>query len=247
MTGKLGNVINTCIAGVLQLFPGCCIVCGSIACHEANICQACHNSLPRLINPCLRCGIPVESMSATENLCAQCQLSPPMFDFCRGVFQYQTPIAELLSGFKFNARFDAGQAMGLYLAQTMKDFYTCHEQPQILLPVPLHRKRLCSRGYNQAVEIAKIASAYCRIPVHRSAVIRIKDTHPQTHLQGVRARQKNLLNAFSVHRQSLENVKSIAIIDDVVTTMATVSMLSQALKHQGVERIEIWCVARANR
>jgi len=154
----------------------------------------------------------------------------------------------MLSGFKFNARFEAGFALGSQLARHMRDYYLNHRSPDLLLPIPLHPNRLRERGYNQAIEIAKLAATSCNIPLHRQLLIRDRNTIPQTETGSAKNRLKNLHGAFRVAEvNALQNVKSIAIIDDVVTTMATVIAATKALQSAGIKNVEIWCIARASR
>lgn len=130
----------------------------------------------------------------------------------------------------------------------MREYYTRHAAPDLLLPVPLHNNRLRTRGYNQAAEIAKTVSVRCKIPLNTTMVRRTKDTLPQTGIGTASDRLNNLHNAFQAGAlTSLKNVKRIAIIDDVVTTMATIMALSDAIRSAGVETVEIWCIARASR
>jgi len=130
----------------------------------------------------------------------------------------------------------------------MQNYYTTHTRPELLLPVPLHRIRLRSRGYNQASEIAKHISAVCNIRLHRRLLARTRDTRPQTEIGTAKKRLVNLQGAFLVKAPAaLENVKSVAIIDDVVTTMATVTAATIALQNAGIAQVEVWCIARASR
>jgi len=118
--------------------------------------------------------------------------------------------------------------------------------PRLLLPVPLHRKKLTQRGYNQSGELARVIARQCNLQLDVSSCRRRKATVAQQGLDA-RSRKANVRNAFEMSGSGkLASVKSVAIIDDVVTTAATVSELSVLLKSAGIEIIEVWCVARAS-
>ena len=113
--------------------------------------------------------------------------------------------------------------------------------PELLLPVPLHPKRLRERGFNQALEIARPLGRRFQIPVEARACRRIRATRPQSEL-ALAERRGNLRGAFAV-RGAL-TARHLAIVDDVVTTGATVSALARVLLRQGVQRVDVWAVAR---
>jgi len=112
-----------------------------------------------------------------------------------------------------------------------------------LLPVPLHSLRLRQRGFNQALELAKPLAKTCQKPILHKSIKRKRNTETQSDLSA-RQRVKNLKNAFECAEPL--KYKSIAIIDDVMTTGSTVNELAKVLKLNGVEYVEVWCVARAN-
>jgi ComF family protein len=114
--------------------------------------------------------------------------------------------------------------------------------PEVLLPVPLHRQRIRQRGFNQAGEIAKVVAKHLHIPFSQNYLLRDKRTHAQTYLKA-KGRNKNVKNAFKIKKKI--EFRHIALIDDVITTGATLRQVSLALKKAGVERIDICCVARA--
>jgi len=129
--------------------------------------------------------------------------------------------------------------MGTLMAQQRLDEA---EQPERLIPVPLHPSRYRSRGFNQAIEIARPISTTLKIPMDNHAVKRVINTHSQSELHA-KERHKNIRGAFQV-KKSID-AKHIAIIDDVITTGSTVTELAKVLKKAGVERIDVWSFARA--
>ncbi|MCH8176110.1 MAG: ComF family protein [Proteobacteria bacterium] len=233
---------------LLQLIPSPCIVCGKSSRAAYSLCPDCETDLPWAGPCCIRCGEELPATSPDPRSCAGCTLHPPPFASCRAAFRYQSPIDSLLSGFKFKARFEAGNVLALLLAEKIAQHYANTTAPELLLPVPLHPKRLRQRGFNQALEITRVVSKKCGIPFSRNAIVKMRDTTAQTEMHSANARKQNLKNAFSVANKAiLQPVKSVALIDDVVTTMATVSSVSRELRGCGIRHIEVWCLARASR
>ncbi len=231
-----------------RALPRSCIVCGASANREFSICTECEGELPKLGNCCGRCGIEVHRLTPQSAYCPDCQLRPPSFDRCIAAFPYVSPINKLVADFKFSARFDVGYSLSVALAKRCNAHYRAKEKPQLLLPVPLHSKRLNTRGFNQAGEICKVLSKYCRIPISNSVLSKMRNTEPQTSMASATARKANLRRAFALNRSAvLAGVTHIALVDDVVTTMATVETLSKMLRQQQGCRVDVWCLARAGR
>jgi len=146
----------------------------------------------------------------------------------------------LLQQLKFHQKLHLATLLGELLADGLKG----REEPlpECLLPVPLHPQRLRERGYNQALELARVLSSRLNIPLETTICMRQRETAPQTALDG-KERRRNLRGAFTVREVTLP--RHIAIIDDVVTTGTTVSELASTLRRSGVERVEVWACARA--
>jgi ComF family protein len=119
-----------------------------------------------------------------------------------------------------------------------------HEQPDLLIPVPLHPLRLRQRGFNQSVEITRILAKHYRLPYDWRICQRIKETKAQSELNE-KERRRNLSNAFQVCTKV--NGSHLVLVDDVITTGATVTELSKLLKKAGAKRIDVWAVARTPR
>lgn len=232
---------------LIQQLPIACVVCGQESENYYSICNDCEFTLPKMKDYCCRCGIELSGMLAIESVCGRCLRRPPHFEFCRATFPYTSPINKLVTSFKFNARFDVGCSLSRIMANRMNQYYKNSVKPQKIIPVPIHPERLRSRGFNQALEICKVVSQYCEIPIQDSVLIKVKNTLPQSLMTSAAARRLNLRTAFSVqHQERLETVTHIALVDDVVTTMATTEALCKLLQGIGVSRIDVWCLARAN-
>lgn len=227
--------------------PATCIICEQPANRGFSICHDCECELPRLSECCRRCGIELNGGPNIESCCASCQLCAPSFDSCIAAFPYASPINKLITNFKFSARFDIGYSLSRILARKFNAHYGEYHKPELLLPVPLHRSRLRSRGFNQASQICKTLDRHCRIPSSHSTLVKVRNTEPQTSMTSATARKANLRQAFAVEApDSLEGVRHIALVDDVVTTMATVEAISRMLRQRQDYRIDVWCLARAS-
>jgi len=233
---------------IRRALPSTCIVFGQTADAEHSICNDCGCELPKLGDCCRRCGIELNGRLVKGSCCTSCQLSPPSFDSCIAVFPYASPIDKLVADFKFLARFDIGYSLSRVLASTFNTYYSGVAKPELLLPVPLHKSRLGSRGFNQASEICKVLSKHCSVAISHSSLTKIRNTQPQTSMSSANARKTNLRKAFAVNRlDGLTGVTHIALIDDVVTTMATTQAISRMLREQQDCRIDVRCLARASR
>jgi len=147
---------------------------------------------------------------------------------------------QLLLQLKFRQKLYLAPLLGGLLADALA---TRREPlPDCLVPVPLHPERLRERGYNQALELARIISGRLEVPVAATLCIREKATAPQTALDGLE-RRRNLRGAFSVRKGEVP--RHIAIVDDVVTTGTTVSELARTLRRSGAQTVEVWACARA--
>ena len=239
-----GNLIRL----IRSTLPAACIVCGQAAGKDYSICRECAGSLPRLGDCCRRCGVELGGAPSQDSCCNLCRRSPPSFDTCRAAFPYVTPIDRLVTHFKFSARLDVGYALSRVLADAFNAYYGASNRPELLLPVPLHPGRLNSRGFNQAMEICRVLSKYCRVATTGAVLQKTRKTEPQTAMKSATARGSNLRGAFALRNLNrLINVTHIALVDDVVTTMATVETISKLLRAQRECRIDVWCLARANR
>lgn len=222
------------------LFPHVCVFCRDLSSEKIDLCADCKQGLPWLDDKevCMKCALPLPS--SDMKCCGQCLQKPPSFDRCISLFYYQEPISQLITGLKFQHKLLYARVLGELLADKIQQFYYAKAKPEYIIPVPLYRKRLCQRGFNQALELARPIIKKMGIPYY-SAVYRVRNTAAQSSLRGAE-RIKNVRNAFVLEKNFL--AKHVAIIDDVMTTCNTLEELSRVLKAAQVERIDIWCAAR---
>lgn len=214
-----------------------CLLCGARSGIHPTLCDSCHQDLPYNRFPCPGCGIP---MSLEQKRCGRCLRHPMPFDGVFIPFRYTPPLDRLLLDFKFNAGFHLGELMGRLFAEALAERQ--QPLPNLLIPVPLHPKRLRQRGFNQALLLAKTISRRFAIPIHTGLCQRIAATQSQARLEA-KARKKNLRGAF--HCAHASDIDRVAIIDDVLTTGATQAELCRCLKRSGVKQVEAWALARA--
>ena len=216
------------------LFPATCRLCCATTGNGCSVCRPCYEELPWISPGCTTCGIPLPE-DGTLPLCESCQRQPPVLDRCQALFDYHAPVDQWICGLKFHGDLTLAKLLGQLLAERVPD-----GNNTLLVPVPLHPRRLRERGFNQALEIAR--------PLRRRGYIidphccsRTLHTPPQSSLPA-KARRHNLRDAFRVHHQVTG--KNIVLIDDVFTTGSTLNTLAACLREAGAAHIEAWVIAR---
>jgi ComF family protein len=229
-------VYNWLKNGLDWLLPPVCRLCGADGRQGRELCRGCEADLPWIRTPCRRCGRPLPE-AAGESLCGRCLRRPPPFDQVIAPLRYQPPVDRLIHAFKFRGDLPAGRLLADLLQQAAAD-----RAPRLLLPVPLHDRRLRERGFNQALELARQLGRQLRMPVASDLLVRSRATPPQHELPA-KARRANIRGAFRVNG-SLP-APALAVIDDVLTTGHTAGEIARVLKQAGASRVEVWVVARA--
>ncbi len=219
------------------IFPYTCLLCSQKSDRTLDLCSACENDLPGITSVCQQCGTPI---SETTMRCGKCLKTPPAFDRLIAPFSYEPPIQRLIIDLKFHHQLVNAKILGSLLAKRLSDI----EKPDIIIPVPLHKKRLRERGFNQALEIAKPIAKHLNLPLDRLSCMRIRHTEPQS-LTPAKLKHKNVKRAFEISQNF--SGKHIAIIDDVVTSGHTVNELARTLKKAGAKKIDVWCCAKTIR
>lgn len=229
------------------IFPNICCLCSHYSTTGRDLCSTCYALLPWIVDRCYRCGLPLDAVyPGTESIhCLSCQQSPPPFDRLCSVFSYEAPITKITTGLKFGKCLAYGAILGEIFAEKVMDvWYKNTELPEVIIPVPLHEKRLRSRGFNQSVELLDPLLKRYSIPMLLDVCTRTRKTPPQSQLNK-QSRKRNLKNAFQIATPYSEfPYEHIAIMDDVVTTGSTVKALSHLFKDAGVQQIDIWCICR---
>lgn len=229
------KIIKACLNYVL---PAHCILCNLNTHSSSNMCQGCFNDLPILPESCKRCG---NFLPQAALYCGYCLNNNPKFARTHALFPYLAPIKELIARLKYDGDLTIANWFAECFLNNIDSWYQTALLPDLIVPVPLHVKRLKARGFNQSIEIAKIIARKLKIPLDKNGIVRIKNTLPQSQLQGLK-RQQNLQNAFATEK-NFSNL-SVAIFDDVLTTGATLTALSDTIMTAGAKEISIWVCAR---
>ena len=226
MLANLGRRIGT------LLFSGSCFLCRGKAADL--LCAQCDADLPRLAGAfCPRCALP----SPAGAVCGRCLTQVPRYDATSAALSYQFPADVLVQALKFRGEL----ALAPFLASLLIEKLTASKAVDFILPVPLSSRRLRERGYNQALEIAREVARRTGVPVAQELCERTRDTPAQMDLpMGQRA--KNVRAAFQCPR--LLGGAKIAVLDDVMTTGATLDEIAATLKRAGAAHVENWVVAR---
>ncbi|MDE2086779.1 MAG: ComF family protein [Xanthomonadaceae bacterium] len=218
------------------LLPLRCLLCGATGANGMDLCADCAAELPRNRNCCARCALP---LAASAGLCGECQRQALPWDGAWAPFRYGWPLDRLEARFKFGRDLAAGRTLAtLWQREGMP-----LPMPGLVLPVPLHRTRLRQRGYNRALELAKPLARHLGIPLRHDVLLRRRGTAAQTELDAV-ARRRNVRGAFAL-RTDIALPAHVAILDDVMTTGATLAECARVLRHAGVQRVDVWALARA--
>jgi ComF family protein len=204
-------------AGLARLlWPSICILCRSRGAFSLDLCPACDADL-----------VPNDAHEIESGYVP---------------FRYAYPIDHLVRGLKFRGELACGRVLGeLFAARVLANAVTL---PELIIPVPLARRRYLQRGFNQANELALPIQRATRIPVRNDLVIRHRETAEQATLDPA-SRRKNVRRAFTMVAPL--PARHVAILDDVVTTGSTVAEVARVLRAAGAERIEIWAICRAGK
>lgn len=215
-----------------------CVLCHAMASRTPDLCAGCDRDLSRIGQACLRCGIPLP----VSSVCGPCQIRPPPYRRATSALTYSATTRWMIRRFKFHGELVYGRVLSRCMVQRLRA-----EQallPELLLPVPLHPQRWRTRGFNQAEELARDIGRELQIPLENSALVRMVATREQAGLTA-RERRRNLRSAFVVRRPI--SARSVALVDDVMTTGSTVRELALVLRDAGVQQIDVWVAARAVR
>jgi ComF family protein len=212
------------------LFGGSCFLCRGAA--QDVLCPACDADLPRLAAPlCPRCAL----ASPAGALCGRCLAQPPAYDATVAGLAYAFPADSLIHALKFRGELALASLLGGMLSARIPG----SDRVDLVVPVPLSSQRLRSRGYNQSAEIARRLEV--RVPLELSLCQRERDTAAQTDLPWSE-RRRNVRGAFRCARPIAGG--TVAVVDDVMTTGATLDEIARVLKQAGAQRVVNWVVAR---
>lgn len=219
-----------------ELLASSCLLCGEVS-GEAPICPACRADLPSF-SPANACPVCAESGSQGE-VCGRCLRRPPPFTATWVGWRYAFPVDRLIQALKYQHRLPLAGWFGSALADRIPD-----RSFDRIVPLPLHPQRLAERGFNQSVLIAEALGKCLQVPVDRDSLQRSRPTPPQA-TQPYRQRQANVRGAFA-GRDDYRGER-LLLVDDVMTTSATLREAARVLRLHGAAAVELAVVARALR
>jgi ComF family protein len=220
-------------ASTLLLAPRC-LVCRERGANGVDLCASCTEQLPWNRSSCVRCGLPMP----VPGECGDCLRQPPVLTHTRAVFVYGFPLDRLVPRFKFHRDLAAGHLM----AELMAGVLASAPRPEAIVPVPLHALRLRERGYDQALELARPLATALGLALRPDLLQRTRSTRAQSELDAEQ-RRRNLARAFTA-RDTASLPGHVALVDDVMTTGATLHAAAHALLRAGVRRVDAWVCAR---
>jgi ComF family protein len=229
------------------ILPPRCLSCAGSVDRQGTLCLSCWNGLTFISPPhCACCGEPFDVALAADAadslLCATCIGQPPAYGRARSVLTYDDGCRGMILGFKHADQTYAAGAFGAWLARAGADLLV---PDAVLAPVPLHRWKLFSRRYNQAALLAQAVGRHAGLTVLPALLVRHRRTTPQGGHSRT-GRRRNVRGAFHVRPRLAERVrgKPVVLIDDVLTTGATVSECARVLLRAGASRVDVLTLAR---
>jgi ComF family protein len=228
------------------IFPPVCPICKTLINGKGEnliICPDCRQAI-RPVHPpyCPHCGLPYPAGTGEDHPCAPCLKEKWYFAIHRSCALYEGALKEAIHRFKYEGVFTLVRVFG-DLLQPAFQILSRDYPADVMVPVPLHIRRLRERGFNQALLIVKELSKRTGIPYAERALKKIKDTPVQITLKR-RERRKNLSRAFAVGDEEAIRGKVVVLVDDVYTTGATVNECSRVLLRAGAAQVAVLTVAR---
>jgi ComF family protein len=231
LSNPVRRFLNSCSRVVRIAFPAHCVLCASRGVSNG-LCGDCTASLPRV--PDARCGVCAQPLTS-GGVCAACLDTPPAYDAIRAPYAYAFPLDALIHAYKYGRDLSLAPVFATHLMAV------AHASVDAIVPMPLSPERLRERGFNQAHELARRIGRELSCPVLPHACRKIVNTPPQATLPWAE-RARNIRRAF-VCDEHFEGTR-IAIVDDVMTTGATLNELARNIKRAGARYVEGWVLAR---
>lgn len=233
------------------VLPPRCLGCGTLVATSGAVCPACWAGIDFIVPPmCASCGLPFDYApdqdgARAETMCGACIRHPPLYGRARSVMTYSDASRRFVLSFKHADRTDAAPAWGVWLARAGADLIA---EADLVVPVPLHRRRLIARRYNQAALIAQALGRAANLPVLVDALVRTRPTPSQGRMNRAQ-RERNVAGAFAVRQRRLQQVENarIVLVDDVMTTGATLTACIRPLLAAGAANVDVLTLARVTR
>ncbi|PWB82023.1 MAG: amidophosphoribosyltransferase [Methylocystaceae bacterium] len=242
---RAANLVRSVGSRLLDVvFPPVCLVCRKAVGDHGALCAACWSDIGFIERPfCERLGTPFDRDFGAGMISLEASADPPVFERARAVARYDSDKARSLAHrLKYYDRLELAEPLGRWMARAGADLLG---EADLLVPVPLHRMRLFSRRFNQSAALAKVVSRESAVPVEAMALERVKPTPPQVGLTR-NQRAVNMQGAFRIHEEKKIAVegKNIVLVDDVLTSGATVNAAARVLLRARAARVDVLVFAR---
>ncbi len=211
------------------------------------VCRSCYDELAasRIGGKlCALCGVPMEVAPGSGTFCLDCRLEERHFDLARAIFAYRGPAMSVLKSYKFGGNFHVGPLLlkGAIASGWMPSDLSA---PEVLVPVPLHARRLRERGYNQSLLLSRGLRRVWHADLAEGALRRTRYTQQQARLS-MRRRWDNVRGAFALRRAEHVQGRRVLLVDDVMTTGMTADECARVLKDAGAARVEVFTLCRTS-
>ena len=243
---KRRGLLATALGSLADLLlPPVCIVCRTRIGNHGLVCGACFAEIDFIAAPlCERLGVPLPYETGDgPNLSASAIANPPAYDRARAAARYSATMRDLIQSFKYRDRHEGLPLFGRWLVKAGHELLA---DADLIVPVPLYRSRLWSRRFNQSALLAQEAGRLSGVPVDCFVLKRVRATASQVGLTA-KQRKRNVAGAFKIDPAGKERIrgKRVIVVDDVVTTGATVEACAKTLKWAGAAHIDVLALARA--
>ena len=226
------------------IYPPACLACMAATGEIGTLCPACWNEVRFIERPfCERLGTPFVQDLGPGLLSPEAMANPPVFQRARFVARFEDgPARKLIHRLKYGDRLEIADALGLWMALAGRDILS---EADVLVPVPLHRRRLLARRFNQAALLAAVVSRHTGVPSDPFALERVKATPPQVGLSRLQ-RAQNLQGALKVPEAAQLRIggRRVVLVDDVMTSGATTNAAARALLRGGAAQVDVLVFAR---
>ena len=240
------RVAQTFRAAVDIQLPPRCLSCGETVAEPSTLCGVCWPRLTFIAPPlCATCGFPFDYDPGSGALCGDCLREQPPFERARTVLRYEDHSRDLVISFKHRDRTDAAPVYGKWMSRAGAEIFA---EADLIVPVPLHRFRLILRRYNQSAELCHALSRETGVPNDPGLLVRIRPTPTQGRLTRAE-RERNVHGAFALWPRAGSSLQGrrVVLVDDVLTTGATVNACARTLLRGGVAAVHVLTLARAVR
>ena len=228
------------------LFPPLCHGCRAFIpdAGEIHLCRDCLVKSPPIVSPlCTVCGVPFLTEGGSDHVCGGCLAHLPPYETARAAALFEGPAREMIHRFKYGYKVHHARPLGLMTADRIGESVG-RWGADLIVPVPLHLKKLRERGFNQAVLLGELLAKQWRLPMGRDNLRRTRWTEPQILLSGVE-RRENVRGAFTLCDPGEVRDRRVVLVDDVCTTGSTVAECALTLRKGGAAAVFVVTVARA--